>query len=168
MCRHNLLNGSLFKPIIGFLCRPAFKVGLITQIILNGVLGFITICVITLNRFFMSSSPLLFDWWLLCSLAPYFYLLPLYGGDGLVQRDLRRFGVGRESVFKYHHAKKVVFPVMLLAWGLYLSISFSIHPNWILIPSAIFLGLTILFTASSFKKYLWSEMSYLYFKALQA
>lgn len=102
-------------------------------------------------------------------ISPLFLLVALVGGgDGLVQRDLRRFGVGRESVFKYHHAKRVVFPVMLLAWGLYLSIPFSIHPNWILIPSAIFFGLTISFTASSFKKYLWSEMSYLYFKALQA
>ena len=88
-------------------------------------------------------------------ISPLFLLVALVGGgNGLVQRDLRRFGAGRESVFKYHHAKRVVFPVMLLAWGLYLSIPFSIHPNWILIPSAIFFGLTISFTASSFKKYL--------------
>lgn len=50
-------------------------------------------------------------------ISPLFLLVALVGGDGLVQRDLRRFGVGRESVFKYHHAKRVVFPVMLLAWG---------------------------------------------------
>lgn len=87
--------------------------------------------------------------------SPLFLLAALVGVvDGLVQRDLRRFGVGRESAFKYHHAKRAVFPVMLLAWVLYLSIPFSIHPNWILIPSAIFFGLTISFTASNFKKYL--------------
>lgn len=87
--------------------------------------------------------------------SPLFLLAAFVGlVDGLVQRDLRRFGVGRESAFKYHHAKRAIFPVMLVAWVLYLSIPFSIHPNWILIPSAIFFGLTISFTASNFKKYL--------------
>ncbi|OOF53749.1 integrating conjugative element membrane protein [Rodentibacter genomosp. 2] len=87
--------------------------------------------------------------------SPLFLLAALVGiVDGLVQRDLRRFGVGRESAFKYHHAKRAIFPVMLVAWILYLSIPFSIHPNWILIPSAVFFGLTISFTLSNFKKHL--------------
>ncbi|QPB42855.1 TIGR03747 family integrating conjugative element membrane protein [Rodentibacter haemolyticus] len=87
--------------------------------------------------------------------SPLFLLVALVGVvDGLVQRDLRRFGVGRESAFKYHHAKRAVFPVMLLAWVLYLSIPFSIHPNFILIPSAVLFGLMISFTAANFKKHL--------------
>lgn len=73
--------------------------------------------------------------------SPLFLLAALVGVvDGLVKRDLRRFGVGRESAFKYHHAQRAVLLVMLLAWALYLSIPFSIHPNWLLIPSAIFFG----------------------------
>lgn len=87
--------------------------------------------------------------------SPLFVLVAIVGlTDGLVQRDLRRFGVGRESAFKYHHAKKSIGPIMILAWVIYLSIPFSIHPNLILIPAAILFGLMIALTASNFKKYL--------------
>lgn len=87
--------------------------------------------------------------------SPLFLLAGFVGlVDGLVQRDLRKFGVGRESAFKYHHAKKSLTPIMLVAWILYLSIPFSIHPNFILIPAAVLFGLMIRLTASNFKKYL--------------
>lgn len=87
--------------------------------------------------------------------SPFFLLAGLIGlVEGLVQRDLRRFGVGRESAFKYHHAKRWVMPSMLMAWVVYLSVPFSVHPNIILIPAAVLFGLTIAFTASNFKKYL--------------
>ncbi|MGQ9444976.1 TIGR03747 family integrating conjugative element membrane protein [[Pasteurella] aerogenes] len=87
--------------------------------------------------------------------SPLFLLAAIVGFvDGLVQRDLRRFGVGRESAFKYHHAKKAVFPVMIVAWVIYLSIPFSVHPNLVLIPAALLFGLMISFTSSNFKKYL--------------
>lgn len=87
--------------------------------------------------------------------SPLFILVAIVGlTDGLVQRDLRRFGVGRESAFKYHHAKKSVAPVMFMAWIIYLAIPISIHPNLILIPAAILFGIMIALTASNFKKYL--------------
>lgn len=87
--------------------------------------------------------------------SPLFVLVAIVGlTDGLVQRDLRRFGIGRESAFKYHHAKKSLGPIMILAWVIYLSIPFSIHPNLILIPAAILFGVMIALTASNFKKYL--------------
>lgn len=87
--------------------------------------------------------------------SPLFILVALVGAtDGLVQRDLRRFGVGRESAFKYHHAKRTIAPIMIVAWILYLAIPFSIHPNLILIPAAILFGMMISITATNFKKYL--------------
>ncbi|MDU8924310.1 TIGR03747 family integrating conjugative element membrane protein [Pasteurellaceae bacterium LIM206] len=87
--------------------------------------------------------------------SPLFILVALVGiTDGLVQRDLRRFGVGRESAFKYHHAKRTVGPVMIVAWIIYLAIPFSIHPNWILIPAAVLFGIMIRVTITNFKKYL--------------
>ncbi|MBV6524448.1 TIGR03747 family integrating conjugative element membrane protein [Ursidibacter maritimus] len=87
--------------------------------------------------------------------SPVFLLAGLVGlVDGLVNRDLRRFGVGRESAFKYHHAKRAVVPVMFIAWIVYLSLPFSIHPNLILIPAALLFGIMISLTASNFKKYL--------------
>lgn len=87
--------------------------------------------------------------------SPIFILAAMVGFvDGLVQRDLRRFGVGRESAFKYHHAKKMVLPTMFLAWTIYLSLPFSIYPNLIFVPSALFFGFIITYTTANFKKYL--------------
>lgn len=74
--------------------------------------------------------------------------------DGIVQRDIRRFGAGRESGFVYHRARALISPLALLPWGLYLSFPISIHPLWILLPSAALLGACIRITAATFKKYL--------------
>lgn len=74
--------------------------------------------------------------------------------DGLVRRDLRRWGGGRESSFVYHYAKKAVLPLMIIAWVLYLALPFSLHPSWVILPFAVGLGLAVTVTASTFKKYL--------------
>jgi len=87
--------------------------------------------------------------------------LPLFGLavfvallDGIVQRDIRRFGAGRESGFVYHRARAMILPLALLPWGIYLSFPVSIHPLWILLPSAAALGAAVRITAATFKKYL--------------
>jgi len=74
--------------------------------------------------------------------------------DGLVQRDIRRFGAGHESAFVYHRARALMAPLALLPWGVYLSFPISIHPLWILLPSAVLLGAAVRITAATFKKYL--------------
>lgn len=74
--------------------------------------------------------------------------------DGLVRRDVRRFGAGRESGFVYHRAKAALMPLAVLPWVLYLAMPISAHPLLILLPSAALLGLAVALTASSFKKYL--------------
>ncbi|WP_111747128.1 TIGR03747 family integrating conjugative element membrane protein [Salinisphaera orenii] len=74
--------------------------------------------------------------------------------DGLVRRDLRRFGAGRESAFIYHHAKRITGPVFVLGWLAYLSLPFSIHPNLFLVPCAAGFGVLVSVTVGSFKKYL--------------
>jgi integrating conjugative element membrane protein (TIGR03747 family) len=74
--------------------------------------------------------------------------------DGLVQRDVRRFGAGRESGFVYHRARALILPLALLPWGIYLSFPVSIHPLLILLPSAALLSGTVHITAATFKKYL--------------
>ncbi|NRB54931.1 MAG: TIGR03747 family integrating conjugative element membrane protein [Salinicola sp.] len=87
--------------------------------------------------------------------SPLFVLAALVGfTDGLVSRDLRRFGAGRESAFIYHHAKRMVTPIFLTGWLVYLSLPFSIHPNLFLLPCALLFGLMIAIATSSFKKYL--------------
>ena len=83
-------------------------------------------------------------------------LLALIAGftDGLVQRDLRRWGGGRESSFLYHHAKKVILPAIISAWVVYLAMPFSVHPSLIIVPFTLMAGIAMAVTTSTFKKYL--------------
>jgi integrating conjugative element membrane protein (TIGR03747 family) len=74
--------------------------------------------------------------------------------DGLVRRDVRKFGAGRESGFVYHRAKASLMPLVVLPWVVYLTLPVSLHPLLILLPSAALLGLAVNLTAGSFKKYL--------------
>ena len=74
--------------------------------------------------------------------------------DGLVQRDLRRWGGGRESSFVYHYTKKAALPLVVLTWVTYLALPFSLHPTFVILPFASLFALTVAVTASTFKKYL--------------
>ncbi len=86
---------------------------------------------------------------------PVFVLFALLGlVDGLVRRDLRRWGGGRESSFVYHHAKQVILPALVVAWVVYLALPFSLHPSVVILPFAALCALALAVTASTFKKYL--------------
>lgn len=86
---------------------------------------------------------------------PLFILFGLLGLiDGLVERDLRRFSAGRESAYVFHIAKRAMTPMVVLAWAIYLSIPFSLHPALVIIPFAVIFALSVGIAASSFKKYL--------------
>ncbi|MCB1763029.1 MAG: TIGR03747 family integrating conjugative element membrane protein, partial [Gammaproteobacteria bacterium] len=74
--------------------------------------------------------------------------------DGLVKRDLRRWGGGRESSFVYHYAKKAALPLVVITWVVYLALPFSAHPSFIVLPFAGMFALSVAVTASTFKKYL--------------
>ena len=74
--------------------------------------------------------------------------------DGLVQRDLRRWGGGRESSFVYHYAKKAALPLVVITWVVYLALPISLHPSFIVLPFAAMFALSVAVTASTFKKYL--------------
>jgi integrating conjugative element membrane protein (TIGR03747 family) len=74
--------------------------------------------------------------------------------DGLVRRDLRRWGGGRESSFVYHWSKRSALPLLVTAWVIYLALPFSLHPSWVILPFATLFAVSIAITASAFKKYL--------------
>lgn len=74
--------------------------------------------------------------------------------DGLGQRDLRRFGGGRERGQVYHLARGMVFPAFTLPWILYLSWPDTVHPAHFILPFALAFGVALWIAASSFKKYL--------------
>ncbi|CAH0167977.1 TIGR03747 family integrating conjugative element membrane protein [Pseudomonas mediterranea] len=87
--------------------------------------------------------------------TPLFILAILTGFvDGLMRRDLRRFGSGRESSFIYHRAKRAVMPLLFVPWILYLSLSVTLNPLAIFIPCAILLSAATTITATTFKKYI--------------
>jgi integrating conjugative element membrane protein (TIGR03747 family) len=91
----------------------------------------------------------------MCLMLPLFIMAAFVGlVDGLVRRDIRRFGAGRESGFIYHRAKATLMPLMVLPWMAYLALPVSVSPILILLPSAVLLGVAMNIAAGSFKKYL--------------
>ncbi|MNP63404.1 hypothetical protein D3C76_1587970 [compost metagenome] len=87
--------------------------------------------------------------------TPLFLLAVITGAvDGLMRRDLRKFGAGRESSFVYHRAKRTLLPLIVSPWVIYLSLPCSLNPNWVLLPCATLLGCMVALTSATFKKYL--------------
>ncbi|MBV2205731.1 MAG: TIGR03747 family integrating conjugative element membrane protein [Pseudomonas sp.] len=84
------------------------------------------------------------------------FLLAAFVGlvDGLVRRDVRKFGAGRETSFVYHRAKAALMPLAVLPWIIYLTLPISVHPLLVLLPCASLLGVVVCITASTFKKHL--------------
>ena len=74
--------------------------------------------------------------------------------DGLVQRELRKAGGGREYGLVYHSAKSWFKLSLLMPLFLYLASPFPTHPNLIMVPCAVAIGLLVFLTSSTFKKYL--------------
>jgi len=74
--------------------------------------------------------------------------------DGLVRRDLRRFGAGRESGFIYHRAKMLIKPLLVAPWVVYPALPITVNPILILLPSAAVISIIVSISAGSFKKYL--------------
>lgn len=86
---------------------------------------------------------------------PLFILVAIVGiSDGMVRRDLRRYGAAYESSFLCHHAKRFVKPAACIPCVLYLSAPCTVYPNLFLLPAALLTGLAISVTMGSFKKYL--------------
>jgi integrating conjugative element membrane protein (TIGR03747 family) len=91
----------------------------------------------------------------LCLMLPLFLMAAFVGFvDGLVRRDIRRFGAGRESGFVFHRAKAALIPLVVLPWAIYLALPISVSPILILLLSAVLLGVAVDIAAATFKKYL--------------
>lgn len=93
---------------------------------------------------------------LILTLTTPLFLMAIFTGvvDGLVRRDLRRFGAGRESGFIYHRAKMMIVPLAVAPWIIYLALPVSVSPVLVLLPCAAALGVVVSVTVGSFKKYL--------------
>ena len=90
----------------------------------------------------------------LLSIACYVIVFAVTMVDGLVQRELRKVGGGIEHAQVFHHAKTWLGRVLVISPMLYLSWPNSLNPLWIVLPSAVFFGISTFITFSTFKKYL--------------
>lgn len=91
---------------------------------------------------------------LLFAMPAFLMFIAVGMGDGLMQRDIRRWSGGRESSFVYHLAKGWVKRLIVAPWVVYLSLPWSVHPNFIILPFAVLAGTVVWITSSTFKKYL--------------
>ncbi|EHO4299803.1 DUF4400 domain-containing protein, partial [Salmonella enterica] len=57
--------------------------------------------------------------------------------DGLVRRDLRRFGAGHESGFVYHYGRGMIFSCLLVTFLVWLTAPIILKPIYTLIPGVI-------------------------------
>lgn len=74
--------------------------------------------------------------------------------DGLVARQLRRWGGANEEAFVYHHVKRWVNPMLVLPIAIYLSLPVSVHPNFIVMPFVLMFALAVWGTTATFKQHL--------------
>ncbi|HBC5609530.1 TPA: TIGR03747 family integrating conjugative element membrane protein [Klebsiella oxytoca] len=74
--------------------------------------------------------------------------------DGLVRRDLRRFGAGHESGFVYNHARRMISSSLIVTGLVWLAVPVFLVPDYVLILGVILIGLTISVSVGAFKKYL--------------
>ncbi len=90
----------------------------------------------------------------LCLSIPLFLLCVALGFvDGLVQRDIRRFQVARESALLFHELKRSSAFWFYLPLFIYLLLPYPLSPQWFLMPMAITLGVLVQLSTRSFKKY---------------
>lgn len=74
--------------------------------------------------------------------------------EGLVQRDLRRFGSGLESVFLHRYVIRSGSSVATTLWVFYLAQPLFLPAMLILLPTALWSGITVWMAAGSFKRWL--------------
>ncbi|MCX8985722.1 DUF4400 domain-containing protein [Citrobacter portucalensis] len=88
----------------------------------------------------------------LASMLPLVCLCVLIGlTEGLVRRDLRRFGSGLESVFMHRYVIKSGSSVATTLWVFYLAQPLFLPATLVLLPAAFWFGVTIWMAAGSFK-----------------
>lgn len=92
--------------------------------------------------------------WLVAT-SPLLCLCVLIGlTEGLMRRDLRRFGSGLESVFLHRYIIRTGSSVSTTLWVFYLAQPLFLPAILLLLPAALWFGITVWMTAGSFKRWL--------------
>ncbi|ECF7065205.1 DUF4400 domain-containing protein [Salmonella enterica subsp. enterica] len=74
--------------------------------------------------------------------------------EGLVRRDLRRFGSGLESVFLHRYIIRAGSSVSTTLWVFYLAQPLFLPARLVLLPATIWFGITVWMAAGNFKRWL--------------
>ncbi|HDX8948137.1 TPA: DUF4400 domain-containing protein [Klebsiella oxytoca] len=74
--------------------------------------------------------------------------------EGLVRRDLRRFGSGLESTFLHRYVIRSGSSVATTLWVFYLAQPLFLPAILLLLPAALWPGITVWMAAGSFKRWL--------------
>lgn len=108
---------------------------------------------ITTLTYTLMSFMLRLTW--LAAMLPLFCLCALTGlVEGLVQRDLRRFGSGLESIFLHLNVIRSGSSVTTTLWVLYLAQPFLASSMLILLSAVLWSEITVWMVARSFKRWL--------------
>ncbi|HCI6425178.1 TPA: DUF4400 domain-containing protein [Klebsiella quasipneumoniae subsp. similipneumoniae] len=92
---------------------------------------------------------------ILLQALPLFVLIIVVGLiDGLVRRDLRKFGAGHESGFVYHHARRMIGSSLAATVLVWLALPVFLEPRVVLLLGALLIGLTESIMIGAFKKHL--------------
>lgn len=91
----------------------------------------------------------------LAAMLPLLCLCAVIGlTEGLVQRDLRRFGSGLESVFLHRYIIRSGSSVATTLWAVYLAQPLFLPTMLVLLPINLWFGITVWMVAGSFKRWL--------------
>lgn len=91
----------------------------------------------------------------LVAMLPLLCLCVVIGlAEGLVQRDLRRFGSGLESVFLHRYVIRSGSSIATTLWVFYLAQPLFVPAMLVLLPATLWLGITVWMAAGSFKRWL--------------
>lgn len=91
----------------------------------------------------------------LAAILPLLCLCAITGlTEGLVRRDLRRFGSGLESVFVHRYIIRTGSSVSTTLWVFYLAQPLFLPVMLVLLPAALWFGITVWMAAGSFKRWL--------------
>ncbi|EDH0695979.1 TIGR03747 family integrating conjugative element membrane protein [Salmonella enterica subsp. salamae] len=92
---------------------------------------------------------------ILLQALPLFVLTIVIGlVDGLVRRDLRRFGAGHESGFVYHHARRMIGSSLAATGLVWLMVPVILEPGYVFMPGAVLIGVAGSVATGAFKKHL--------------
>ncbi|WKM74735.1 DUF4400 domain-containing protein [Klebsiella oxytoca] len=91
----------------------------------------------------------------LAAMLPLLCLCAITGlTEGLVRRDLRRFGSGLESVFLHRYVIRSGSSVATTLWVFYLAQPQFLPAMLVLLPISLWFGITVWMAAGSFKRWL--------------